>query len=88
MLEPEPPVPREMTRNRACEKVIKLGAAGWLSELSVRLLISAQVMISQFSRWSPVTGFVLTVQSLLGILALLSLCSSPAHAALSLSQNK
>ena len=58
-------------------------AHGWLSQLSIRLLISAYVMILR----------ALTAQSLRGIflspslsLALsLSLCSSPA---LSLSQNK
>ena len=41
---------------------------GWLSLLSVQLLISAQVMIS---------GSVLTVWSLLGILSPLSFCPSP-----------
>ena len=62
------------------------GAPGWLSHLHIRLLVSAQVVISWFVSWSPASGSVLTVQSLLGIL---SLCPSPDHAlALSLSQNK
>ena len=45
------------------------GAPGWLSQLSVRLLILAQVMISQFLSSSPTLGSMLTVQSLLGILS-------------------
>ena len=61
------------------------GAPGWLSWLSVQLLISAQVMISRFVSSSPTLGSVLTVQSLLGILAL-PFCPSPPM--LSLSQNK
>ena len=45
-----------------------LGAPGWLSQLGIRLLIVALVMISQFVSLSPKWGFVLTVGSLLGIL--------------------
>ena len=40
------------------------GAPGWLSQLSVRLLILAQVMILRFMGSSPVLGSVLRVQSL------------------------
>ena len=47
-----------------------MGAPGWLSQLSVRLLISVQVMISRFVELSPASGSVLTVWSLLGILSL------------------
>ena len=46
------------------------GVPGWLSLLSIRLLVSIQVMISQSVRLSPVPGSVLTAQSLLGILSL------------------
>ena len=52
-------------------KITLLGTSGWLSQLSVRLLILAQVMISRFVSSSHVLGLVLTVQSLLGILSLL-----------------
>ena len=54
---------------------------GWLSLLSVWLLISAQVMISWFVGSSPVLGSVLTAQ----ILSLLSLCPSCCSCMLSLS---
>ena len=66
------------------------GMPGWLSRLSIQLLVSAQVMLSQFVRLSPKSGSVLTAQSLLGILSFslcLSLCSSPIYMC-SLSQNK
>ena len=61
------------------------GALGRLSPLSVRLLVSAQVVISQFVGSSPVSGSVLIVWSLLGIFSLslslsLSLCPYPSHA--------
>ena len=48
------------------------GAPGWLSQLSIGLLISTQVMISQFVSSSPMLGSVLTVWSLLRILSPLS----------------
>ena len=51
-------------------KQIIIGAPGWLSWLRVRLLVWAQGMISRFVRLSPMSGSVLTVQSLLGILCL------------------
>ena len=47
-----------------------LGVPGWLSQLSVCLLTSAHVMISQTVGLSPALGSVLTVQNLLGILSL------------------
>ena len=50
------------------------GAPGWLSQLTSRLLISAQVMISWLVGSSPELGPALTSQSLLGIL-----CPTPAH---------
>ena len=46
-----------------------LGAPEWLRWFSIQLLISAQVMVSQFMSLSPVSGSMLTGQSLLGILS-------------------
>ena len=46
------------------------GVSGCLSRLSIRLLISVQVMISWFVSSSPSSGSGLTAWSLLGILAL------------------
>ena len=43
---------------------LSLGAPGWLEQLSVGLLISAQVMISRFVSSSPASGSVLMAQSL------------------------
>ena len=63
-----------------------LGAPGRLSRLSIRLLVSAQVMTSRFVTLSPASDSVLAVGSLLGILSSslsvpsplrLSLCLSP-----------
>ena len=54
----------------------------WLSQLSIRPLVLAQVMISWIVRSSPASGSVLIVWSQLGILSLplfLSLCPSPPH---------
>ena len=59
---------------------------GWLIQLGIQVLISAQVRISWFVGSSPVLGSALTVQSLLGILSL-SLWPSPALS-LSLKINK
>ena len=64
--------------------IFKINSAvpGWLSRLSIRLLISAQVMISRFLRSSPVLGSVLTAWSLLRIFSLplsLSLLLSHSH---------
>ena len=59
------------------------GASGWLSRLSVQLLISAQAMISLLWECAPASGSALSAWSLLGTLSLLSLCLS-----LSSSQNK
>ena len=64
-----------------------LGAPGWLRGLSVQLLVSAQITISQFLSSSPTSGSALMAWILLGIL---SLCPSPAFAhilSLSLSNN-
>ena len=51
-------------------KMSNTGPLVWLRQFSIRLLISTQVMISQFMGSSPVSGSVLTMQSLLGILSL------------------
>ena len=69
-----------------CTKECKLRAPGWLSGLSVPLLISVQVMNSWFMSSSTASGSILTARSQLGILSP-SLCSPPllVH---SLSQNK
>ena len=61
-----------------------LGEPGWLSRLSVQLLISAQVTISRFVGSSPVSGSALTVRSLLGILSLSLSLFAPPSLALSL----
>ena len=45
------------------------GAPGWLSQLSIRFLILAPVLISHFVGSSRVLGSVLTAQILLGILS-------------------
>ena len=65
-----------------------LGAPGWLSQLSIQLLTSVQVVISWFVSLSPTSGSALTAQSLLGILSL-SLSAPPLLArSLSLSLSK
>ena len=48
------------------------GVPGCFSQLSVLLLVSAQVMISWFMSSSPASGSALTAQSRLGILSLSS----------------
>ena len=55
---------------RLLDPLCTLRVPGRLSRLSVRLLISAQVSISQFVGSSPASGSALTVWSLLGILSL------------------
>ena len=50
-----------------------------VAQLSIWLLISAQVMISRFVRLSPTSGSALTVWSLLGILSLPLSLPSPVH---------
>ena len=62
--------------------------AWWLSGLSIQLLISAQVMISWFVSWSPVSDSALTMQSLLGIFCLLLSLPLPHSHSLSLKINK
>ena len=47
---------------------VRSGAPGWLGQLSIQLLISAQLVISQFGTLP--LGSVLTAWSLLGILCL------------------
>ena len=59
------------------EKVKRIGAPGWLSQLSIQLFILAQVMISRFMRSIPASGSAPTVRSLLGILSLLALSAPP-----------
>ena len=46
------------------------GALGGLSQLSIQLLVSTWVMISQFVGSNPALGSVLMVQSLLGVVFL------------------
>ena len=46
------------------------GVPGWLSQLSIRLLILAQVLISWFVISSPESGSEPDRQSLLGVLSL------------------
>ena len=71
------------------KKIKKGGAPWWLSQLSIRFLILAQVMISWFKSSSPASGSMLIVGSLLGILSLsLFLCPSPPWLSLSLKINK
>ena len=69
-----------------------LGEPGWLSGLSIQLLVSAQVTISWFIGSSPGLASALTVWSLLWILSLSPFLSAPPQlmrmCALSLSQNK
>ena len=68
------------TNERVDLPALQAGAPGWFSLLTVRALVSAQVMISQFVRSSPVLGSALTMQSLLRIVSpSLSLCPSPTH---------
>ena len=56
-----------------------LGVPVWLSQLSVWLLVLAQVMIPQFMSSSPASGSVLTALELAWD-SLSSLCSSSAYA--------
>ena len=63
---------------------VEMGAPRWLSQLSVQLLVLAQVMISQFMSLSPVSGSVLMACSLLGMPAL----SAPTPLILSVSLSK
>ena len=47
------------------------GAPGWCSQLSIWLMISAQVVVSQFVSSSAASGSALMSESLLGVLSLL-----------------
>ena len=58
-------------KNYLIIKYVKTGVPEWHSLLSIRLLISAQVMISWFVSSSPTWGSALMAWSLLGILSLL-----------------
>ena len=69
-------------------KTLGVGAPGWLSLLSFRLLLSAQVMISRFVRSSPASGSVLTLQSLVGILSPPLSAPHQLMCSVTLSQNK
>ena len=59
------------------------GAPGWLSWLSIQLLVLAQVMISQFMGLSPASGSVLNTCSesgaCFGFCVSFSVCPSPVH---------
>ena len=66
-----------ITGSRLALKMPEEGHLAGPSQLSIRLLISAQVTISWFVSWSPESGSALTAWSLLGIL---SFCPSPTHA--------
>ena len=70
------------------------GVPGWLSQLSIQLLISAQVMISKFMESSPKSGpmpdskaWSLLCEACLGFSLSFSLCPSRTHTG-ALSQNK
>ena len=52
--------------NYSDKKYLVVRGPGWLSHLSVQLLILAQVMLSPFMRSSPTSGSVLTAWSCLG----------------------
>ena len=57
----------------------EVGAPGWLSRLSIRLSISAQIMISWFMGSSPTLGSVLSLEPAWASSSFpVSLCSSPA----------
>ena len=60
-------------------KNVDFGMLGWLSQLRIWLLISAQVMISRFVRSSPTSGSVMTARACLGFSLSFSVCPSPAH---------
>ena len=61
------------------------GARGWLSRLSIQLLILVQVMILGFLHLSPTWGCVLTAHSLLAILDLPLSLAFPCSLSLALS---
>ena len=64
----------------------RIGAPGSLRWLSIRLLVSAQVVISRFMSSSPAWGSELMVQSLLGFLSPSPSAPSPLGLSLPLSK--
>ena len=76
---------RECEKEEHQDKNLK-GVPGWLSWLSIQLLILAQVTISQCMGLSPSSCSVLTAWSLLGIISLSP--SAPLMHDCTLSQNK
>ena len=62
---------KEKPASRIRIKHISLKVPGWLRQLSIQLLVLAQVMISRLVGWSPTLGSVLIARTLLGILSLL-----------------
>ena len=80
-----------MRLRKTCEikcspKGMDVGAPGWLSRLSVRLLISAQGVMSWFVGPGPALSCVRTAGSLLGILSLSPSLSAPPLLSLSFSK--
>ena len=64
----KPTHPGQGNRDNALNVYLKLTSRGtWVAQ-SVKLLTSAQVMISRFMSLSPTSGFLLSAQSLLQIL--------------------
>ena len=63
-------VAKRCTQSKYLSKDEWNGVPGWLHQLGVQLLVSAQVMVLRFVSSSPTWGSVLTVWSLLGILSL------------------
>ena len=85
---PEPIWEDEMRKEKPLIVERKLtGVPGWLSRVSIWLLIWAQVTISRFMGSSPALGSVLTVQSLRGILSLPLPCVFSLSLSQSLSQS-
>ena len=63
--------------NKLNYKKPRSGEPGWLSRLSVRLLILAPLTVSQCVSSSPASGSVLTARACLGFSVSLSLCPFP-----------
>ena len=67
--------------------ILHIGVRGWVSQLNIQLLVSAQVMISQFVSLSPISGSALRAWDALSLPLSLPLPNSLTHT-LSLSQKK